>query len=511
MSEAFDAIVIGSGLGGLTAGALAAKEGRKVLVLERNDEFGGAASTFRRNGLTIEASLHELDGFDAADHKTALFNELGLNDRITTVPIPELHEVRSKHLSEPFVLPSGVEAVKEAASARFPGKRRNIGEFVDLLCDIREAVNELGKQGSAGNWLSTALSNPFRFWSLARNRNATAAEVMDRHFGDEEAVKLALVPNMSYFTEDPARLWFLGFAVAQASYLIGGAHYVKGGSAELASALVAIIEGQGGAARTGRMVTRILTENGTAAGVVHQGDGGSEEARAPLIFGNAAPHVLAEMLPSEQRGDFQRRYAGRPLSHSHFALYLGLREPPANVGLSRYSTFIFPDWMDSARKLPLNADLFAGDPGGRMPMLGVVNYDAIDSGITAEGAYPVSVVGLDSLDNWRDLDQGAYEARRARWTDRIIQELDAHYPGLADAVCYKEMVTARSMQHYLNTPGGAVYGFAAVPPDDQQGFGEAKTPVPGLYLASSYVWYGGFSGAMFGGSTAARAALSEAR
>mgnify|MGYP006272572807 FL=1 len=215
------------------------------------------------------------------------------------------------------------------------------------------------------------------------------------------------------------------------------------------------------------------------------------------------------MLPEDQRGGFAQRYAGRPLSHSHFALYLGLREPPANVGLSRYSTFIFPDWMDSARKLPLNADLLADDPGRRMPMLGVVNYDAIDSGITAEGAYPVSVVGLDRLDNWRDLDEAADEARRARWTECIIAELDAHYPGFADAVCYKEMVTARSMQHYLNTPGGAVYGFAAVPPDDQEGFGQAKTPVPGLYLASSYVWYGGFSGAIFGGATAARAALGE--
>jgi phytoene dehydrogenase-like protein len=195
-----------------------AKEGRKVLIVERNETFGGAASTFRRDGLTMEASLHELDGFDPADHKTALFDELGLTERVATVPIPELHEVRSKHLGEPFVLPSGVEAVKEAAGARFPGQRRHIGEFVDLLCDIREAINELGEQGGGGNWLASALSNPFRFWSLARNRNATTADVMDRYFGDDEALKLALVPNMSYFTDDPARLWFPGFAAAQGSY-----------------------------------------------------------------------------------------------------------------------------------------------------------------------------------------------------------------------------------------------------------------------------------------------------
>ena len=62
MPRNFDAIVIGSGLGGLTAGALSARSGLRVLVLERNDTFGGAATVYRHNGLTIETSLHEIDG-----------------------------------------------------------------------------------------------------------------------------------------------------------------------------------------------------------------------------------------------------------------------------------------------------------------------------------------------------------------------------------------------------------------------------------------------------------------
>lgn len=72
MSRNYDCIVIGSGLGGLTAGALCARAGLKVLVLERNDNFGGAATVYRHNGLAIEASLHEIDGLDEDDPKLPL-------------------------------------------------------------------------------------------------------------------------------------------------------------------------------------------------------------------------------------------------------------------------------------------------------------------------------------------------------------------------------------------------------------------------------------------------------
>ena len=79
MSRQFDAIIIGSGLGGLTAGALCARAGLRVLVLERNDNFGGAATVYRHNGLAIEASLHEIDGFDEEDPKLPLIQALGLD------------------------------------------------------------------------------------------------------------------------------------------------------------------------------------------------------------------------------------------------------------------------------------------------------------------------------------------------------------------------------------------------------------------------------------------------
>ena len=93
MTRKFDAIVIGSGLGGLTAGALYARSGRRVLLLERNDYFGGAATVYRHGELSIETSLHEIDGLDGHDPKLPLLLSRQLppqSCRLGAMPVPWL-------------------------------------------------------------------------------------------------------------------------------------------------------------------------------------------------------------------------------------------------------------------------------------------------------------------------------------------------------------------------------------------------------------------------------------
>ena len=85
--------------------------------------------------------------------------------------------------------------------------------------------------------------------------------------------------------------------------------------------------------------------------------------------------------------------------------------------------------------------------------------------------------------------------------DRLIAHLDAAFPGFAAAVVQREMSTAATMRHVLNTPEGAVYGFAP----EQSGAGP-RTAIQGLYLASAWTMGGGYTGAMLGGAAAVREA-----
>ena len=159
----------------------------------------------------------------------------------------------------------------------------------------------------------------------------------------------------------------------------------------------------------------------------------------------------------------------------------------------------------------LSGDLMAGLPGNDMPILTVVDYSAIESGI-AGPPYPVSVVGVDKVGHWSGLDKAAYEARRERWREAIIGAVDREFPGFASSVVGSVFSTASTMQSYLNAPDGAVYGFAPVPPPGPIWKGpetSPKTSLRGLYLASSYAGSGGFTGAILAGGRAANLVLAE--
>jgi phytoene dehydrogenase-like protein len=299
---------------------------------------------------------------------------------------------------------------------------------------------------------------------------------------------------------------FISFAIAQASYLIGGGHYILGGSQVLSDRLVAIVREAGGEAEASRDVAEISLDGEHVRGVRHRArDGGDpREDLAPVVFGNAAPMMLADMLPEQARAKFNAPYRNMLPSISLWTISLGLSRPSCEFGVRNYSTAILPNWVTRLADLQESGTFFRGDPGSRMPPYSFVTYDQIDSGLNRTGPYLLSIVGVDRLTNWANIDHDSARKRRERWMDRIIADLDSHFPGIAGAVVHREISTAETFRRYLNTPDGAVYGFAP----QCRGFAPLlKTSVGGLYLASAFTASGGFTGAILGGGWAAQAAL----
>ena len=344
---------------------------------------------------------------------------------------------------------------------------------------------------------------------------SSVSEVLERYFGDNEAIKIALAANLPYYSDDPDQMWWLMYAVAQGEFLQGGGNYIKGGSQVLSDRLVDRIREGGGEALAGQTAFEILFgEQGEASGVRYRPRAGGEDtvAHAAVVFANASPHALENMLPAAERDSFMAPYRGKPLSTSLFSISLGLNQRPSKLGLSAYSTMIIPEWMERLSDFKHCAGLLADMPSDRLPVLGVCDYSHIDSGLIDGELFPVSVAGLDRLRNWDGLGDADYHAKKNAWLDTVLERLDAEWPGFADAVVQRDISTARTMHDFLNTPGGAIYGFAPNVPDRMLLSGPPRTPktsIKGLWLASSFAGSGGFSGAMYSGGAAAKAALRD--
>jgi all-trans-retinol 13,14-reductase len=513
MPRMWDAISIGAGLGGLTASALYARTGKRVLILERNQQIGGAATFKTHAGLTVEASRHAIDGLDAADPKAAILHALGLEQDLTFVDVGPLHEVRGNVLGQPFVLPHGLNAAIAATQTRFPQHAPALRRYFDRLSRLRSASSTaICHRDDRLWWLLHAPALPWTFWPMLRDRRVSLGEMLSRLFRDDEAVKFALAGNLPYYGEDPDLLPFVSFAIPQASYVIGGGHYIRGGSRALADRLAAIVTDAGGAVETGREVMSIVVDHGRAVGVRHAARDGSDpqEEAAAVLFGDAAPHMLADMLPEDQQDRFSIPFRDRKLSTSLWTMCFSFDRRPQEFGVATYSTTVLPDWMTRLAQFRDAASVMAQEPsvGSPMPPYSFVDHSRIESEVGGpDSRFPGTVCGLDRWDNWTGLSAAAVRDRQQRWMDRITLALDHQFPGLADRIVDRDMAIAPTLHHYLNAPRGSVYGFAPSPESGGYMGASAVTPIRNLFLASAFTLSGGFTGAMLGGAEAVRAAL----
>jgi phytoene dehydrogenase-like protein len=494
----YDVVVIGAGLGGLTAGAILARAGRKVLVIERSNSVGGAASSYKSGDLFVEGSLHETsDPHHPNDPKHDALTRAGVIDAVKWIPSAVFYEVRGGPLTQPFTMPDSFDEAWRALIERFPEARAGIdqllGDMQRIAASVGTLLNDAGPP--PGDWRMSLLQK------------------LDQLFGDHEAVKCALAANLSYFHDDPATLWWPFFAMAQGSYLQSGGRYVQGGSQRLSSALGRAIRAAGGELLVRRLVSGItLDGDGRVSTVTHTAKDGSDPktVEGTRIIGNAAPEALAALMPQPAAEKFTASYAHEAPSASLFALTLGLSKPPGEFGIRVYSTQLLPPDMKRFSDYARGARLMAEEPGTQMPPMSVVDYAAIDSGVPAP-PYVLSVLGPDHLSNWDASDMEAYREKRGRWQQAIVGYLDSIYPGIAGAIVASSFNSALSVRQYLNAPHGAVYGFAPSPLNaaDPIPRRSPRTVVPGLYLASAYAGFGGYSGVVQSAGVCADMILRE--
>lgn len=505
----YDVVVVGAGLGGLTAGAILAREGRKVLVIERSNSVGGAASSYKSGELFVEGSLHETsDPQHPDDPKHDVLTRAGVLDKVTWVPSGAFYQARGGLIGQPFLMPDSFDAARQALAGRFPEARQGIDQLLGEMQQIVVAMATISQGKDAPEDPSKTL---LKLLPDAGDWTLSLSQKLDREFGDNEAIKCVLAANLSYFHDDPTTLWWIYFAMAQGSYLQGGGRYVQGGSQRLSSALARAIMGAGSKVLLRRVVSGIAL-NGDTGIVTHTAKDGSDPqtAEGARIVSNAAPAALAPLMTADTAERLRKGRAREKPAASLFALTLGLSKPPREFGVAAYSTQLLPPWMNKLSDYGQGAALMSEEPGERMPPMSVVDYAAIESGVPTP-PYVLSVLGPDLLSNWDPSDMDAYREKRGRWQVAIVRYLSSYFPGLGEAVVASSFNSALSVRQYLNAPDGAVYGFAPTPPDAirQSPFRSPRTAIPGFYLSSAYAGFGGYTGVIQSAGACADMILRE--
>src|ERR1700761_287314 len=296
-----DVVVIGAGLGGLTAGAILARAGRKVLIIERSNSVGGAASSYKSGDLFVEGSLHETsDPHDPRDPKHDPLTRAGVIDAVKWVPSGALYEVRGGPLGLPFVMPDHFTQAQRVLTERFPEAADGIAQLLGDMERIAGSVSALSRSAGQAKSARQNVNALLKLVPSLGDWRLSLSEKLDRVFGDNEAVKCALAANLSYFHDDPGTLWWIFFAMAQGSYLQSGGRYVQGGSQRLSSALARSVRNAGGEVLVRRIVSHVeLDGRGNTTPGPHPARAASNPKAVSCrrVISNAAPEALATLIP----------------------------------------------------------------------------------------------------------------------------------------------------------------------------------------------------------------------
>ncbi|HXY54318.1 MAG TPA: NAD(P)/FAD-dependent oxidoreductase [Nitrospirota bacterium] len=473
--------IIGGGLGGLTAGALLAKHGYRITLIEQHHKIGGAATTFRRKGgYEIEVGLHEMDAARTHPTTKAVFDTLGVYENVNFVEPAEFFRVTASGFD--FTMPNRRDEAMTALKDRYPADAKGIDRYFDLIDTLAKDVERI----EHATWWELMLF-PFVFRSLIRYRRRSVREVLDGIIENEE-LKLVLNANIGYYHTVPDTFSMIYHALAQSSYYNEGGWYIKGGSQKLSDYLASVIRDSGGDVFMGSEAVAISVEGRKAVSVTYRRHGETATLNAHAVVSNLSPaqtYALAGQPYTETR----------QTANSLLSVYFGFRRNLKSVyGKQAYSRFFFRNVanIDDYKAL-LDQDITKRG-------FVFVDYSQIDSGLCAPEKSVAVICTTDFFPHYEKMGDEEYKRKKQEIINSYLEVLAEHYPGIHELVEYAEVGTPRTMHRYLRTPSGTPYGFA---PSAAQFFRRPQVRSPllrNLYFVGAWVIGGGFTPAIGSGN-----------
>ncbi len=511
LADQWDAIVIGSGIGGLTAAVLlAVHAGKRVLVLERHYEIGGFTHTFHRPGFEWDVGLHYIGQVqDENEQVRRAFDHITFG-RVKWRAMPDPYD-RFIFENRTFGLSAGLDRFRDDLKQLFPKETRAIDRYLAAVrsCNRMSALYYAEKAipGPLASAIGGLMRAPYMRWA-----KHTTLEVLEGLTRNRELIGV-LTAQWGDYGLPPAQSSFAVHATI-AEHYFGGASYPAGGGGAIAAAITPRIEQAGGSVVNSAEVAAVMVERSKAVGV-RMSDG--REFRAPLIISNAgAANTFERLLPGLELPALQHlREQVRRLrpSTAHISLYVGLSQTDSALGLKGGNIWVYPSFDHDA-----NVERFGRDRDAPFPGVYISFPSAKDPDFQTRhpGKSTIEVIAMVP---WAPFERWAearwkrrgeeYDALKQSLASRLRAELERQAPSVRENIAYAELSTPVTTRHFMNYGHGEIYGVASTPERFRlRGLG-ARTPIRGLYLTGQDAASLGVTGALFGGVICASAALGR--
>lgn len=434
----FDALIIGSGLGGLTVAAALSKEGMNVCVVEKEAQIGGCLRCYRREGVAIDTGIHYVGSMDDGEILNQYFRYLGIFDKLRIQRLDEeaFDVIRFQGTDYPFAM--GAELFTERLSTYFPNEKEAIRHYVDLLEKVGRTVGV--EQLQQGRISSGEMDS---FYESAWGKICSVTH--------DKKLQQVLAGNAILYGGHPDRSSFYLHAMVNDSYLHGAYRFING-SQQLADALVEVIQSNGGLIRTSSQVEKLEVKDGVIASVRLSN---GETIAAKRVISSIHPSVLFDMIGETPllRKALRTRIDNLSNSYGLFSAVFIQKEKDSaylnhNIILHKgndvWHTALYPD--DTS----INQCMVSMQPQS-------------DTEEPNHVICMISPMYFSEVERWKETSVGKRGERYTQFKQEKADELkgfvEREFPGLTEGARLVDCATPLTYRDYTGTPEGAAYGI----------------------------------------------------
>lgn len=477
MDTDYDAVIVGSGIAGLVAGALLSKRGEKILVAEKNNHLGGYFDNYERIH-TVDGIKHSVWNCPANHLISGFTNEYiqKINKELSGIfdidknlkKLPELFRLiysSKKNPCSDITIPnpalSDKNAVPDYLINLFPQEKKNIPKYFNLIENVKNSVGieSLLTQGPAQIWegFKVFCKHPFfiPYLSLALG---TAPQLVGS-CTDNKFLKRILLSTSDYYIDDADKLSSFQHALGNFYIFEEGGFQIVGAPNPIIKNLVSIIHTHGGEVRTNCPVTQVIADKKDGVKGVQCN---KEKISSDYIIINAPWVYAANNLLNEEFNNLKKKVNKFKISEtSAFQIVLGLEK---DIGIEQVTTRYIGENVEEDATFTY------------YPPMDKNNLTAVIGRRDKKERY----------ENSYHSDRQKYLHIKNKFIEESVNLFDYIYPGLKESIICVDGASAWTMEKWINSPHGSFYGI--VPNKSQVGFARPTyeiSEVKGLYIASS--------------------------
>ena len=475
--ERFETIIVGSGISGMTAGIILAKEGEKVLVIEQHDIPGGLTQTFKRSGLVFPTGVHRLGALRPGEPLWYYFNYLGLTDRLALAPMGKEGFETYHFPGNSFRVPQGHAPYRKKLIALFPDQSEAIGHYFKDMADLVKGI-ELYDPGCSGGPNKSMESN-------------LSLEDYFTEIGIKGRLKSILSGNNPLFGLPGTQCPLLTHFIITDAYL-KSSFRINEAATPFSEALADSFRTSGGEIKTNARMIRFLI-NHQAVNGVELADG--EVIKGDRVIYSGHPALLPEFCPPKTfRPVYRKRLKSAENTPGIFGI--GLAWEKKNCPVADNDAYIYGTW-DVNRHYHTAGEMEEKGPS-------IIFLSALPGGkntgskkerlaVTALAPLPAEVHKQLAADYGKP-GKIAYRKTKAHLAEKIMDRIEKTFPGAKEQAKIVDTYSPATFERYTLTPDGTAYGIKKTAQAFLQAMFSPATRVRGLFLTGQSIGFCGIHG-----------------